>query len=53
MPIGHDELIQARAALLERIVAFFAEQPNVIGIFLAGSIPAGTDNAYACTCGRR
>ncbi len=45
--ITHEELVLAREALLERTVSFFAEQPDVIGIFLGGSLPAGSADAYS------
>ena len=45
--ITHEELVLARDALLERTVSFFAEQPEVIGIFLGGSLPAGSADAYS------
>ena len=45
--ITHEELIQAREALLDRTVSFFAQQPDVLGIFLAGSLPAGSADAYS------
>lgn len=45
--ITHDELVLAREALLERTVSFFAAQPDVTGIFLAGSLAAGSADAYS------
>jgi predicted nucleotidyltransferase len=45
--ITRDELVLARAALLERTVSFFSEQPDVLGIFLAGSLAAGSADAYS------
>lgn len=45
--ISHQELVQARQTLLERTVAFFTEQQDVIGVLLAGSIPAGSADAYS------
>lgn len=45
--ITHAELVQAREALLDRTVSFFAERPDVTGIFLAGSLPAGSADAYS------
>jgi predicted nucleotidyltransferase len=45
--ITQTELIQARATLLDRAVAFFVEQRDVTGIFLAGSLPAGSADAYS------
>jgi predicted nucleotidyltransferase len=45
--ITHEELVLARETLLERTVSFFAAQPDVTGIFLAGSLPAGTADAYS------
>jgi predicted nucleotidyltransferase len=41
------ELVQARETLLDRAVAFFAAQPDVVGIFLAGSLAAGSADAYS------
>jgi hypothetical protein len=45
--ITHAELVEARDTLLERTVAFFTKQPDVIGIFLGGSMPAGSADAYS------
>lgn len=45
--ITHSELTQAREALLGRTVSFFEGQPDVIGIWLAGSLPAGSADAYS------
>lgn len=45
--ITHTELIQARETLPDRTVSFFAQQPDVVGIFLAGSPPAGSADAYS------
>jgi predicted nucleotidyltransferase len=45
--ITHTELVQARETLLDRTVSFFAEQRDVVGIFLAGSLPAGSADAYS------
>ena len=45
--ITHAELVQAREALLVRTVSFFTERPDVVGIFLAGSLPAGSADAYS------
>jgi predicted nucleotidyltransferase len=45
--VTHEDLIRAREALLERTVAFFTEQPEVIGIVLAGSLAAGSADAYS------
>ncbi len=45
--ITHEDIVRARQMLLERTVSFFASQPDVIGIFLAGSLPAGTADAYS------
>jgi Streptomycin adenylyltransferase len=45
--ITQRELVLARDTLLERTVSFFAEQPDVTGIFLAGSLPAGCADAYS------
>jgi len=45
--ITHTELIQTRETLLDRTVSFFAQQPDVLGIFLAGSLPAGSADAYS------
>jgi predicted nucleotidyltransferase len=43
----HEELVLAREALLERTVSFFAAQQGVTGIFLSGSVPAGSADAYS------
>jgi predicted nucleotidyltransferase len=45
--ITHQELLTAREGLLDRTVSFFAARPDVIGIFLAGSVPAGSADAYS------
>ena len=45
--ITHAELVRARGALLDRTVAFFAERPAVVGVFIAGSLPAGSADAYS------
>jgi hypothetical protein len=45
--ITQTELVEAREALLDRTVSFFAEQRDVIGMFLAGSLPAGSADAYS------
>ena len=45
--ITHADLIQARETLLDRAVSFFTNQPDVVGIFLAGSLPAGSADAYS------
>jgi hypothetical protein len=45
--ITHDEILAAREALLERTVSFFAAQQDVTGIFLSGSLPAGSADAYS------
>jgi hypothetical protein len=45
--ITNNELVLTREALLDRTVSFFAGQPDVIGIFLAGSLPAGSADAYS------
>jgi len=45
--ITHAELVRAREVLLERAVSFFSSRPGVTGIFLAGSLAAGSDDAYS------
>jgi predicted nucleotidyltransferase len=45
--ITHTEILQAREQLLDRTVSFFAGQPDVVGIFLAGSLPGGSADAYS------
>lgn len=45
--ITHSELVQARETLLDRTVSFFAKRPDVIGIFLAGSLAAESADAYS------
>jgi hypothetical protein len=45
--ITREELVLAREALLDRTVAFFALQPEVTGIFLSGSLAAGSADAYS------
>jgi hypothetical protein len=47
MMITHTELAQSREKLLERAVSFFGSQSDVSGIFLAGSLPAGSADAYS------
>jgi predicted nucleotidyltransferase len=45
--ITHSDIVQARKTLLERTVAFFTAQDDVLGIFLGGSIAAGTSDTYS------
>ena len=45
--ITQKELLAARDGLLKRTVAFFLGQTDVVGIFLAGSLPAGSADAYS------
>ena len=45
--ISRNELIRAREALLDRTVRYFSARPEVLGIFVAGSLPAGTADAYS------
>jgi predicted nucleotidyltransferase len=45
--ITNTELVQAREKLLKRAVSFFSAQPDVSGIFLSGSLPAGSADAYS------
>ena len=45
--IAQTELVQARERLLDRTVSFFSAQQDVLGIVLAGSIPAGSADAYS------
>src|SRR5215475_8635795 len=45
--ITHDELVGARDVLLERTVSFFTARQDVTGIFLSGSLPAGSADAYS------
>jgi predicted nucleotidyltransferase len=45
--ITHRELVQARERLLEQAVSFFTSHPDPIGIFLAGSLAAGSGDAYS------
>ncbi len=40
--ITHSDIVRARESLLERAVAFFTAQDDVLGIFLSGSMAAGT-----------
>ncbi|RLA40535.1 MAG: hypothetical protein DRR42_25770, partial [Gammaproteobacteria bacterium] len=40
--IGLDEITRARDELLERMVTYFSEPSEVLGILLGGSIPSGT-----------
>lgn len=45
--ISHQEIVHARQAVLRQTVSFFAAQPDVLGIFLAGSLAAGSADAYS------
>jgi predicted nucleotidyltransferase len=45
--ISRQELIESREALLARTVAYFSARPDVVGAFVAGSIPAGSADAYS------
>jgi predicted nucleotidyltransferase len=45
--ITQTEIVRAREGLLERVAAFFTAQKDVIGIFLAGSVAAGSADAYS------
>mgnify|MGYP002683299064 CR=1 FL=1 len=45
--LPQSRLIAERGALLERTVAWFDGQPDVLGVFLAGSLAAGTADAWA------
>jgi predicted nucleotidyltransferase len=45
--ITHAELLEARTELLGRTVHFFVDQPDVLGVFLAGSLPAGSADPYS------
>lgn len=45
--ISQQELVAARDVLLERTVVFFTAQPDVLGLFVAGSLPAGSADAYS------
>jgi predicted nucleotidyltransferase len=47
MPISPEVLEQARSALLDNAVAHFREAPGVAGIFLAGSLAAGSADPYS------
>lgn len=41
------ELVLAREALLKQTAAYFTSRPGVLGIVVAGSLPAGTADAYS------
>jgi len=45
--IGLDEITRARDELLERMVTYFSEPSEVLGILLGGSIPSGTADSYS------
>lgn len=42
-----ERLIEARDHLLDAAVSYFKQQPEVVGIFLAGSIPAGRADEWS------
>jgi len=45
--ISLEQLQCAREELLGRVVEFFSRQHGVVGVFLAGSIPGGSADAYS------
>ena len=45
--ISHREIEEARDEILGRTVSYFAELPDVIGVLLAGSLAAGSSDAYS------
>lgn len=45
--VTRDTLVSARNSLLTQTVSFFEEQPDVLGIVLSGSLPAGSADAYS------
>jgi predicted nucleotidyltransferase len=45
--ISREELVEARQALLARTAAYFSQRPEVIGAFVAGSLAAGSADAYS------
>ncbi len=45
--MDHDTLITARGRLLATASAHFSSDPLVLAVFLGGSIPAGTADAYS------
>jgi predicted nucleotidyltransferase len=45
--IVHSDIVNARQKLLERSVAFFTAQSDVLGVFLFGSMAAGTSDTYS------
>ena len=45
--ISLQEIVLARDELLKRTVAYFAERPEVVGEFVAGSLAAGSTDAYS------
>ena len=42
-----DNVIAERKSILDKAVAFFIKQPEVLAVFLSGSIPAKTEDAYS------
>lgn len=47
MSLQHSRLIAERGALLDRTVAWFQKQADVLGVFLSGSLASGTADAWA------
>ena len=45
--ITQTEIVDSREKLLERAVSFFTARTDVTGVFLAGSLPAGSADAYS------
>jgi hypothetical protein len=46
-PIKSDDLESARSDLLATAIDWFKKEPNVVGIFLGGSVAAGSADAYS------
>lgn len=47
MSVTRAEIVASRARLLEAVVSFFSSDAGVGGIYLAGSLAAGTADAYS------
>lgn len=45
--ISHREIEKARDEVLDRAISYFAELPDVVGVWLGGSLPAGSSDAYS------
>jgi hypothetical protein len=45
--ISRDEIVRARDAALQAAVRYLSARSEVVGVFVAGSLPAGTADAYS------